>query len=137
MIFYNIISIVNSAVCIYNMKHKPMRKIILQQNKRYFIRDQKIARYFMQYGECPPVNPPCPSMQLKQLNHFLNSRILAIHERGQRFQPIVKFRYPLIFPQCRISVNQTQTLSLSLHTLSLYLHTLSLYLHTLPLSLHT
>ena len=47
-------------------------------------------------------NPPFPSIQLKIINPFHNSRISANYDKGQEFQPIMKPLYPSMFLQFRI-----------------------------------
>ena len=63
--------------------------------KRYFIKDQQIARHSVHYSEC--LSNPLPFYSNQIINPFLNSRISANDNKGLEFQPIVKSLYCLMF----------------------------------------
>ena len=74
---------------------------IFIKKKKDFIIEKQIPRQFVQYIECLSIDPPFYATQI--INPFLNSRISTNNDKGQGFQPIVKYLYPLMFLQCIIS----------------------------------
>ena len=72
------------------MKSNPclMGLQILSSAKRYFIIDQQIARHFVLYSEC--LYHPLSFYGNQIITLFLTSTILAKHDKGLGFNPIVR-----------------------------------------------
>ena len=71
--------------------------------------DQQIALHFLHYI-VNVYQTPLPLYATHLINPFFNSRISDNHDKGYRFQPIVKSLYLSMFLQCRISFKLTKTL---------------------------
>ena len=52
-------------------------------DKRYFRKDQQLARPFVHYSEC--LHHPLPFNATQIINPFLTSRISTNHEKGKGF----------------------------------------------------
>ena len=92
---------------IVKFRHKPKIMINYYSLAISYIKD--ILYQINKYRSilCNTVNifqTPLSFYATKLVNPFLSSRISANHDKGQGFQPMVKFLYPLMFLQSRISL---------------------------------
>ena len=65
-----------------------------EQDDRDLMIEKQIARHFVQYTKY--LSYPLSIYATKIINPFLNSRIVANHDKEEGFQPMVKSFYPLL-----------------------------------------
>ena len=64
-------------------------------NKRNLTIEKQMVRNFVLFIKC--LQTPLPFYATQIINSSLNSMLSANHKKGEEFQPMEKFLYPLLF----------------------------------------